>query len=52
MNIDYIIGRCTAEDLRQLATAAIQNLPDTELFQVLDEALDDDQKDECAARWS
>ena len=51
MNIDHIIGRCTADDLRALAKAAIEDLTDTDLFKVLDDALTSDQKGECVARW-
>lgn len=52
MNIDQIVGHCTADKLKALAGAAIANLSDEDLFAVLDNVLSDNQKEELATRYA
>jgi hypothetical protein len=51
MNIESLIGRATQEECEYLAVAALESLPEQALFRVLNQVLEQMQKEELAAQW-
>lgn len=52
MNVEALIGRLTREDTIQLLTGLIQQMPDLDVMEVLDNELSSTIKEELLARWS
>lgn len=51
MNFDDIVNRCTPEQRKALALAAVEVLREQDLYDVLTDALTEAKRKECARRW-
>lgn len=50
-DFEGFIGKLTAEETRDLLGETVRLISDDYLFEALDDALSEDQKAECIARW-